>query len=722
MSLFFEACELVKKGDIEKLSQLINEHDINIEEKDNLLLLIAAQNCQLDMIGFLLKNGADATSRYGEWFKYVYIYTSWENFEYCFVEYIYPTQLKHQHFEHNLFDVGNTYFYQISQYNIDFFKFFTFLVDQNYPMSYDCAFDLTVNIKHEHVDYLKKVGKFEAYIRRAFHLNFNQENRFKTEDDFYSYIQSKYETFPYYLSPEVKEMLEKKDFDALRKEHSLALFQFSKVPLDLLQMYATDYPDFIDYILTNCDFNFIFMGFDIEQLKIMLRGQDLRSLPHYFTYNAQNLSEDILNFIVSHAKLNDDILFDLFYTGTHELQESIISQYDETLEKKSLEYLAYLAHMYQLPSIRKKLNSSLLDIQFIDATINNDLEQVKICIENGANINCESHSALAISINQKNKELTQYIGLNSEINSRSFYLILKTEQIEFIDFYLEHNFLMTHNIRDIFELKNEVIAQHIFKIKENEIKNILFNGFSFHQNFDLNLSSCLFLSEFFEQLKEEKLNFCASLLHKMLLHSSHTNSPTINESMKSLYDSFSNVPNAQKYVCFSYMDNFIQSDNLELLRYCVDKGYINLNTKDYLGNIHAYQMSEQMAQYFLSHIDSNNTHYETILDNVFSGGYINLFNSFTDSHYDFCAFFIKNFKVLEYKPLIYSHFFDYLFEKITYHQKDKLSFLEEKACEMNTEAWKAVQEKIQSYYEKERLDSLISPTNMNIESKKTGKI
>ena len=170
-TLFFEACELCKNSDINGLDALIEHYDINIHEKEDLLLYIAAEQYDVDMVLFLLKKGANPQSRAGAWFYYTYTLLEQETFEYYFFNYIKNIEQNKENAQYNLFDIPYVILQNLKNYGIDFFDYVKFFIDNDYPMSSTYAYSLTLNFNYPVVAYLKSLGKFESVIRKAFYVD-----------------------------------------------------------------------------------------------------------------------------------------------------------------------------------------------------------------------------------------------------------------------------------------------------------------------------------------------------------------------------------------------------------------------------------------------------------------------------------------------------------------------------------------------------------------------
>lgn len=727
MSLFFEACELCKIGDIEKLETLFSEFEINIHEKEDLLLLIAAENHDVDMVEFLLKKGANPYSRDAMWFKEIYPLLEKEKFITYFNEYIKPITQTLDNVKSNLFNLTYSIKHLMLQQNIDFLEFFIFFVDNDYffPLSYVDSY--SSSLSYLQLEYLKKMGKFQAFIRKSYHLGDNKQ--YENEDIFYDKMSQKYNDFPYAISGLIKKLLDNHEYDS-DFFNSYFLLQLRQNPPSFIKSLHELYPDFFNHILKKLGPE-TFKTLSLEQLKIILHAQDLKgTLSPYsgIIYNAKYRLE-VLSYVVTHIKIDDHLLFNYFKTANLTLQKAIISQYDLIENRAQLEHLMYLNYRHQcypetIDLLSEKLNASTLDIDLIKAVSANQLELSQKLINQGANVNFGHNSVLFLAINTKNDDLIDLIYPLSHINAHTFSLVLLLENKKTIDFYLKHDFSLLDNLSQIFNMENTNITQYIIERKKEHLKQILEQYISpIKYVCGLNFSATLFLSQYFKSFIHTNPFFGSYVLSQLIYYSKNVD----NNFIISLIDSL-DKKNKKLYSCFQQLGNFIHSDNTELLEYCVKHDWVELHNPTELNSmsiVHDKQLSEQMAQCLLSHIPKKHSYYQFVLNDLIKWHYLDLFNQSIDpTTYDFFTLFVKNFHLLENNDILYQSSFDLLFQKIIQFQVDKLPLLEEKACEGNNAHWKNIQIKIHAYYEQVKLNNLFNIDFIENEAKgkKKGKL
>jgi hypothetical protein len=739
MSIFFEACELCKNENIDELASLMDNHSIDIHEKDDLLLFIASENFDLNMIEFLINKGANLKSRQGAWFHNVFVLLSWEKFEYYFFNYIKDIEQNDESSRYNLFTVPDSIQYYLTQTKIDFFPYLKFFIDNDYPMPFDYAFNLHANLNYSLIEYLNHVGKLEHVIKNAYHLGQNNfKTRYSNEDVFFEYINNSYQQFPYYINEQNKAYLENKQFDKFDVDFWNLKCLFA-MPIEAFTHFYNTYPDFIEYIIYNNGYALL-QCFKLEQLKLILHHQDLTHFNEKNKanrYSAKYFDVEKLIYIINHVKLDKSLLITLFETGSLEIQTSIINQYDAIIEREQLEYLGYISYRANLPSlnlIEKKLNFSCDEKAFLDAIINNDLTLVNEFIEKQFNVNFLANSGLYLAIFNQHIELSCLLALKSEKNAHTFSIILDLANEEIIQIYLKESFSLKESLAKIFVLKNETIVHMIFESKKDVIIEDIFEHIKPIEYIEgLNLNTCLFLIPYFQTISQTNIAFTRAIFEKLIENSFEKN----NSELISLAHIYYNIK--PKYHLSSHnLNPFIVSNNIFLLNYCFEQGWILLNDATSLNSMSLgfsredTILSEDMAQYLLSKIPKNHSYYQYVLIDTFKSGYLNLFfSSINPTEYDFVNFFISQFDHFHFTHLndeTHLYLFSAILDKIMIYQKEKLFLIEEKAYEINSPSWKKIQNQIQAYYEKNQLLSslsLVSENTSNIEKKegkKKGKI
>lgn len=718
MSLFLEACEACKQGNLKELTNLVDHYSLDIHEKDELLLLIAAQNQSLDIVHYLIDKGVNINLRDGLWFNYIFKEMSLEevnhylslNFGWAGVH------------EKNLFD--SLVDYHTNALDLPSEKF-CLLVDKQYPLSLDAW----TRLSYYQFEYVKK-SKLDYYINQIIHfcelkpslvelIKIKREIP-KNQADTLGLMFNQYHYFPFTIDDDSKEKLMTGAF----KE--LAAFDLPNMPLQTFEQLVHDYPNYIDYLNKEGSVNDL-LKFPLDKLKLLLNEQviiqkyDQDFLPIF------NDSQKIQYFI-EHTQSPIEFLIDAFY-HCGDISEVIIHSVSHDNEK--LNRLAINAHLIKSPyidTIRKKLRTSQLDVNLIEAVKNNNIEDVKLFIEQGANVNAEGSASLLLALDGEQEELIDIILTKCDINSFNFKIILNDSYQKGIEYYLEHGIELDEKMEHyklIFSMPNAELGYFILNhpnYKEHFIDYLQthqinkYNKRSRYGNTDTLKSFYVNNVVVTEETAYEMRTFIDDIFHLGIVSNDTIISKL--EAINSLYPLLEGV-GSYKHVIL------VHNHNYELFEYLLKKDSLDF---DMFNCSTHYLINEETCTYLLettkNHTKNNSFFlYQTLVNN-----HLSLFNSFCQDITEFDYFKTLN-NILKNnnskRTLINNTTLLYLIEQIIQYQPYKLNELEENALKQDNEKWKNVKAHLDIIKEQENIsnqleqsDNLITHNNVSKKKKK----
>jgi hypothetical protein len=501
MSVFNELCLMVnEKASLNSCISCIEEHNIDITENDNLLLLLAAQEHQIELIEYLLEKGANLYSRQCEWFFSCFRHLSKEKV----LKYL-PLIINNQEkLKFNLYlQIWFCTDYSDNEFLFTLFEHCAALTYKEFiKMPIECKVLL-----QNHRNYLLIMKTtFDDFKNTV-------DNNQQTYVNFEAFVSHHdiYKSYPYCLDAGLLEKLKNKSFDLINR------YDLSFMPLDILSQFFSQYPEYFDYILQK---NGIFFldKLSIDALSIILQGQTmLEGYTKQSSFYISNFScFEKLTYIFEHLDVNLDTIKNFFLKSSEAFDFFLINHLFSKNNYAGLIALAFIAinekNEKMLTLIQEKINLTLDEIAFIQACQYDTLDKIKEFIKRGININCGEYQALlASSLNSNDETIYPYIlsHCSFQPNPYLFELGIALDSKEIVDYCLKteipipnyylciinilvknlnFNFELCHNEKRLEEMKEIFLIyfeeQNFIHMNEKAFSFLLthFKSFDFQKN------------------------------------------------------------------------------------------------------------------------------------------------------------------------------------------------------------------------------------------------
>lgn len=691
MSLFLEACEICQHNTQEKLDEFLTTYQIDIHEKDDLLLLMAAQNNKIDIVHYLLKKGANPHARNGEWFQKVFFNLDIKTCsDYLDLGVGWSDPLNNNLFR---FTMGK-----------ESFSHFKLLIDKLYPMPLS-AFRF---LEFSQYEYLKNSGHFEIYKKQLF--NFAKQNsesdclldlsKQKLEineiDDIMKVLVYEYENYPYVFDLKTKELLKEKKYENLK--------HLPKT-IDLFKKIKNEYPDFINYYLNNTFFSECH-ELELDYLKLLFDNSSLTLKPIIENYCEQDEFDlDKVKYLAKYAVLPTQCLVDIVFAYKdnnlfNELldliseNKTIDLDYQEKISRLAIN--AHLLNFENLSKLHEKNNTTSLDIELINACKEENIEKVKLALEKGANVNCDGHICLYESLEKNNNELIKLIINGTYINSFTLQLSLITENKLAIMYFLEKGIAISlENFELMTSMQNNEIVQDIltFPNYKKQFINIIEENWFFKLDYK-NASMRKFYIE------SIACNIATQHTLKELIKISFYIGDISNEVLINKINDCDKFKKVKPYYFHHHLNKILTNKNYELFDYLVDKKIVTFHSES---TAVVVTLDYNNALYLINKFKENEKEFPLLLELVLKNNHVDLFETYAKQEdYDYIE--LLKHSSQQKDTVLTDVAVSYILDKIFHYQMNRLPEIEEFALKQASDMSKKLIEHLNIIKEKNALN------------------
>lgn len=708
MSLFLEACEICKNESKETLAEFMNNYPIDIHEKDNLLLLIAAQNGKIDTVNYLIEKGANIHAQNGKWFYFIFTELDLEK---C-AHYLDLNVCWDDPLNQNLFDFVNISVYKKIE------SHFKLLIDKLYPMPLSTFRFLNF----EQYEYLKNSGNLEIYQKQLF--NFAKQtpesdslydlskNKLQINDasDMMQVLVYKYEKYPYVLDDESEKKLKNKEFKML-----------DELPktLSLLKKIKNNYPDYVNYAIKNTSLMNLH-NVDMDYLKELFENPSLKPIIEAY-YKDENFDLDKVRYLAKHAILPTQFFIDvLVYNQDNHLFNDLLELIHENKAfdvdyQEKLKRFAINAHLFEftdLNQLHEKNNITDSDIDFIQACKEGNFDNAKLAIENGANVNCDGNIGFYKSLEKDNTELIQLMISHTQVSNYTLKMALVTENKFAIMYLLNIGIQINQdNLEIISSLSNQTLSQEILNhpdYKEHFI-HLMEENYFYSRDYEKYMS--LATRQFY--LEHIDCNQATTHLLQNLIKTSFFLDDISNEIIINKMNVCEKFKAIKPYYFHHHLNQILQNKNYELFDYLVSQDKVIFDS-DLAANAVVVKLDYNNAAYLVDKFKNNEQQLPLVLDLVLKNSHIDLFDSHAKlEEHDYIALLKHSNR--QKSSSLNDMAINYILDKIIQYQPTRLSEIEDFALEQASDLSKKLIFQLNTMKEKELLTEKLN-ANLNDET------